>query len=511
MFKTLKFSSSPARMPVTSRQSLANTRIFANSWNSASSRAFAPLLALAFLATGVPVAEAQAPVRPPVAAAPSASPPKAPDPAYLAAEKVFLALDIEARRAIQRDLIWVANFSATTSGDFGPLTFAALKRFETGAKSGVDGILVPAERERLGKEAEQARRAARFAVETDKVSGMKIGVPAAIFVKSSPNASGGTRWQDKDEKITLDLAVYKKEDSLATLFEKGTDAKVQGRKITYKLLRSDFFVITGETASGKFYRRVQADPGGAIRGFSIGYDKAIAASLDKMVIAISASFDPFGKAAPGNTTPAKPDDKPALVAEAPKQRRATGLVLAPETILTAEAALKSCTEIVVAGENKDPENKDPKIPARLARRVEGTGLLVLTAKAGRALPVRVAMPVNGAAILIQRDLDGELLASSASLNAAKAATSLQEGGAGAALFDRTGALVGVINGAPISKFRVAGIVPSLSYGFLPAADALKSAGLPAGASGGESAPKSSAEIAELARASIVSLVCASDR
>ena len=206
-----------------------------------SARVFGGILAI-FLLGAVPAAMAQ--TAPP--AAPAAKPV---DPAFLAAEKAFLALDIEQRRAIQRDLMWVAKFEATASGDFGQLTYAALRRFETEAKLPVDGILTPAERERLGKEATALRQAARFTVESDKISGMKIGIPGAVLVKSSANASGGTRWQDKDEKITLDLSVFKREDTLAALFERGTDPKVQGRKITYKLLRPDFFVISGETVS----------------------------------------------------------------------------------------------------------------------------------------------------------------------------------------------------------------------------------------------------------------------
>lgn len=456
------------------------------------------ILALA-LAAGFPGGMALAQPAPP-----ATQPAKPVDPAFLAAEKAFLAADVEARKSIQRDLIWAAQFSGTASGDFGPLTFAALKRFETSEKLVVDGILTPQERGRLAGEAERSRQLAKFTVETDKVSGAKIGVPGAIFVKSAPNASGGTRWQSRDEKITLDVVVYKKDDSLASLFEKGTDAKVQGRKITYKLIRPDFFVITGETATGKFYRRVQADQNGALRGFSVGYDKAIAPSFDRMVIAIASSFEPFGKAAAP-----KPDAKPGtppLVAAATPQRRATGLVLAPETILTAEAALKGCADIAIAG-----DGNAPKIPAKLARRLDGTGLMVLNARAGRAQPVRTAAPANGAAILVQRDMDGELLASSASLDGLRAATSLQEGGAGAALFDKAGAFVGVINVPPVSKFRVAGVVPTLSYAFLPAADVLKAAGLSAGAGGADAASKSSAEIAEFARPAIVSLVCASDK
>lgn len=444
-----------------------------------------------------PSARAQTTLAPPTNA------PKAVDPAFAAAEKVFLALDVEARRAIQKDLIWAAKFEGTASGDFGPLTFAALKRFETEAKLPADGLINPAKRERLAKAAEAQRLAAKFTVETDKVSGMKIGIPGVIFSKSSPNTSGGTRWQDKDEKVTLDLTVFKPEDSLATLFEKGIDPKNTGRKITYKLIRPDFFVITGETASGKFYRRVQSDGSGPLRGFSIGYDKTVAPAVDKMVIAIASGFEPFPKA--GSSKPATTSGTPiaSLPTKAP-QRRATGLALTPEAILTSEAALKGCTEIMVA-----PEGNAARIPARLIRTLEGTGLAVLAARAGKAMPVRIATDAKDG-LLVQRDSEGDLLASAATITNGKAATSLQDGGAGAALFDKTGALIGVINTMPVAKFKVAGIVPTLSYSYLPAEDLLKASGLPAAAKG-DGAAKSSAEVAEAARVSIVSLLCASDK
>lgn len=435
--------------------------------------------------------------------APPTTAPKAVDPAFATAEKAFLALDLEARRGIQKDLIWAAKFEGTASGDFGPLTFAALKRFETEAKLPVDGLINPAKRERLAKAAEGQRLAAKFTVETDKVSGMKIGIPGVIFSKSSPNTSGGTRWQDKDEKVTLDLTVFKPEDSLATLFEKGIDPKNTGRKITYKLIRPDFFVITGETASGKFYRRVQSDGNNPLRGFSIGYDKSVAPAVDKMVIAIAAGFEPFPKA--GGTKPATTSGTP-IAALPPKatQRRATGLVLAPDAIITSDAALKGCTEIMVA-----PEGHAARIPAKLTRTLEGTGLAVLSARAGKALPVRIATETKDG-LLVQRDSEGDLLASAATITGGKAATSLQDGGAGGVLFDKPGALIGVINTMPVAKFKVAGIVPTLSYSYLTADDLLKASGLPASAKG-DGAAKSSAEIAEAVRASLVSLVCASDK
>ena len=472
-----------------------------------------PSMVLPFLlglSSGEALAQAR-PVTPP--APPAAAAPKPVDPAFAAAEKAFLAQEIEARRAIQRDLIWVAKFEGAISGDFGPLTFAAIKRFQTEAKQLADGILAAPLRARLAAEADKQRQSMKFAVQTDKISGMRIGLPGTIFVKSSANTSGGGRWQDKDDKVTLDLLVYKPEDSLATLFEKGTDPKVTTRKIIYKLIRPDFFVISGETPTGKFYRRVQLE-GGALKGFSIGYDKAVASAVDPMVIAIASTFDPSGKSGTdksgtdkggGDKAAPKPPGTPIAEAPRPAQRRATGLVLAPDVILTAEAALKGCTEIAAL-----TEPSAPRVAAKLVKSLDGTGLAIYSARAGKALPVRIAGENAASWVMVQRDGEGDLAASAAVIVNGKATTSLQEGGAGAVLFDRSGALAGVINAPPVTKFRVAGVVPALGYGFTPAADVLKAAGLPAG-SAGEGAAKSSAEIGETVRASLVSLLCASDK
>jgi peptidoglycan hydrolase-like protein with peptidoglycan-binding domain len=443
------------------------------------------------LLAGAPPAAAQGAPPAPAATRPA-------DPLFAVAEKAFLALDIEARRAIQRDLVWAGGFSGSATGDFGPLTFAALKRFEAEAKLKADGILAPPERAALQKAADQARAATRFEIVSDAASGIRLGLPQIVFTKSAPNGSGGTRFQDRDEKVTLETIIYRPEDTLPDLFAKGV-ADRPGRRITYKLLKPDFFVISGETAGGKFYRRVDSD-GKAMRGLSIGYDKALAPAFDRMVIAIAASFEPFPKA--GGARPA-PGPGPAPVAAAPRQRRATGLVIAPETIVTAEAALKGCAEIVALGP------KGERIPARIARGA-GPGLVLLAAKTGAPLKAGLAPPQPGAATLLQREADGALAASAAVLAEGRAEASLQEGGAGAPLFDREGRLVAVIAAEPVTKYRVAGIVPAQFYAFVPAPDIAAAAGL---ASAGAPAPAalSGAAIAEAARASLVGLLCASDR
>ncbi len=229
---------------------------------------------------------------------------QAPHPQMAAAQARFEALPEAERKAIQTDLIWAGQFNGAVSGSFGPLTFRAINALK-GGRGPADGILTPADRAALAKAAQAARDAAGFRLVDDDRTGVRIGIPAKLLPKRAATPSGGSRWQSADEKITLDTSASPPGDDLAALFEKAIAVSPNSpRKITYKLLRPDFFVVTGETPGGRFYRRLSAGPQG-LRGFSIGYDKALAATVDKLVIAIAASFEPFptGPAPAAGTAP----------------------------------------------------------------------------------------------------------------------------------------------------------------------------------------------------------------
>jgi peptidoglycan hydrolase-like protein with peptidoglycan-binding domain len=220
------------------------------------------------------------------------APAPAANPQLAAAQAGFESLPEPERRAIQADLIWSGHFNGAVSGSYGPLTFRAINAFKAG-KGAADGILTPAERRSLAQVAQAAREAAGFRVIADERTGLRIGIPMAVLPKRDVSPSG-SRWQSADGKITLDTSATPPGETLEAVYEKATAPTPNnpGRKITYKLLRPDFFVVTGETPTGKFYRRLAAGPTG-LRGFSIGYDKALAATVDKLVIAIASSFEPF--------------------------------------------------------------------------------------------------------------------------------------------------------------------------------------------------------------------------
>ncbi len=422
---------------------------------------------------------AQAPAAAPNAA-PAARPAPAPDPRLVAAQQAFEALPEVERKAIQQDLGFATAFNGAALGTFGPLTFNAIQKFEREQKLTVDGILSPEERKQLASIAGNARRALRFAVLDDARTGAKIGVPQNVFVKRETNNAGGSRWQTADGKATLDTIVAPAGETLQALYDKAT-AVVPNRKVTYKLLRPDFFVVTAETATGKSYRRMTLGPDGAIRGFAVGYDKGIATELDKLTIAVANSYDAFpapatataaarpglgnvaaaaagiaAGAAAGAAATATPT-QPA----APRERLATGLLLEGGQILTASAGVRECRTLT-AGPRRQP--------ARVVASDEASGLALLRADGlprAQVMTAATAPKAEEALTAIGLSWSGGqpagVFAEAIATGNGRIAAPLQPGGAGAALFDGAGALAGLVTDDPGARRQIAGVAPAARY------------------------------------------------
>ncbi|NIX77715.1 trypsin-like peptidase domain-containing protein [Microvirga terricola] len=394
---------------------------------------------------------------------------QAPNPAadslMVAAQASFEALPEAERKAIQVDLIWTGHFNGVVSGSFGPLTFRAINALKDG-RGPADGLLPSAERSALAKAAQAARDDAGFRLITDDKTGVGIGIPTKLLSRRDTTPSGGSRWQSEDGKVTLDTSTSPPGDELGPLFEKATAGNVQGRKITYKLLRPDFFVVTGETAAGRYYRRLAAGPAG-LRGFSIGYDKALAASVDKLVIAIAASFEPFPTGpAPGAGAAiadgASPSQLPRAASRS-NERYGVGLVLGDKVALSAAAAVDGCRSLRVGGQ-----------AAKLRAKDEASGLVLLDLDgtvAGKPPALRgEALGVGDALVLIAYGDDGGKRAAMAlpgenRPTAGKAAVlaPLQPGQAGSPAFDRQGRLAGMVTANPSDRLLVAGVAPLRSH------------------------------------------------
>lgn len=452
----------------------------------------ASLIGLAALLAALGTAQAQQP----------------PDPRLAAATQAYAALPEAERKAIQADLIWTGHLNSAATGNFGPLTFRAVNGFKAG-RGAPDGQLTPAERQELARLARTARDAAGFTVITDERTGVRIGIPQKLLPKREATAAGGSRWQSGDGKITLDVSAGPASEPLPALFERAiaVNPNIQ-RRVTYKLLQPNFFVVAGETPSGKFFRRQASGPSG-LRGFSVGYDKAVATTFDKVVTAIADSFEPF----PTGPAPAAPSTGPAVASQpaapppAPTERFGVGLVVAKDLVLTAQAAIESC--------------KGLKVGARTARlrpggQESGLALLDVPGLAAPAAPglLREEAPAAPEAVVVLA-YDGAGAARAAmalpgEIAAGGVFAPLQPGGAGSPVFDRQGRLAGLVTANPSDKFLIAGVAPQRSHAMAGAA-ALKAvlakaeAKLAGGSAGAE---LSTGAIVESRGRNVVSITCA---
>lgn len=404
-----------------------------------------------------------------------------PNPAVEAAERAFMALPEAERRAIQSDLIWGSDFTATVSGAFGTRTYQAIVRFEQALRSPADGILDPAERRALAEAATRARAAAKFARQVDAKTGAALALPLATFTKRDVLANG-TRWASADGAYAVETAnAAGGAEELPQAFERIVG--IPGRKVTYKLLRPDFFVVAGEAGPRAFYTRFGIGQGRLV-GYTITYPAAQARAAERTVIALANSFEPVAGATPAATatgpsalplpggTPALQTPPAPAAGILPPGLILTGLVTAPGTVLTAGLA-GTCPDLTVNGR-----------PARLAGNAPA-GFAVLETETGPLKPL-AAQPVaaqSGAEVLIIGFVPGgaqpQLALTPGTLAGQRVQAPLHREGGGSLVLARSGDLIGLVAPPRATPRLVAGFVPAESHALIvPGTPATRAAGQP---------------------------------
>ncbi|KQQ48847.1 peptidoglycan-binding protein [Methylobacterium sp. Leaf125] len=426
------------------------------------------------------VASAQGPAAPPPSTPPPSAPapgrtkPATPDPAFEAARTAFEALPEGERKGLQDALVWTGDYNSVVNGTFGRRSFEALQAYAK--RSGGTGLPDATGRAALLREGAAARAAARFVVKPDPASGVVLGVPERVLPKRAAQP-GGTRWQSADGRITLETKSSPAgETGLEAVFARVT-APSPDRRVTYKLLRPDFLVVTAETATGKSYIRYAAGEAG-LRGLTLGYDKALAGEVDRLAIAIANSFVPFPDAAPAAVAApvatAVPAPAPPPLPGTRPAPLATGLLVAPGHVLTSAVALAGCRVPLVAGQ-----------AARVGAGATADLILLETGPlAGRTAitpPVRGRGLTEGEAVAALV-IDGEggvavapgqagmdQAGTGGAVGSARITAPLQPGAGGAPILDRAGAVVGLVQTVSAQPRQVAGVVPPARYGLVTGA------------------------------------------
>jgi Putative peptidoglycan binding domain len=420
----------------------------------------------------------------PLASAQTPAPSSADDAALAAQKAAFVGLPEATRKAAQEALVWLGFYVGVNDGEFGKRTRDAILAFQASLKATADGTLSAPELQALLAAAQKAREAAGFQVVSDPKTGAKIGAPLKLL-----RALPGAR---------LDFAANADAD-LGALYAR-LSATTPARKIAYKAIKPDaFFVVSGQDGPVKFYTRFDKNPAASppIRGFTFAYPASQTAYLDRIAIAIANSFEPFPESA---GAPAASAAAPSTSSPPPPpvpQPAATALVVAPGKALTALKA-DDCAHPTVAGK-----------PVRIERADAATGLVILAGDfASNGGAPRLGSPAQDLVIL---GFSGpRVAASSASFAGGEAApvvtAAVDKGASGGPVFDRRGALVGLV--APIAgEPKRVGSVALASPHPLIAPDALR-AFLGANEPASEGAASLSAgDIAARERKALVAVFC----
>ncbi|HEX4768684.1 MAG TPA: hypothetical protein VH414_20645 [Lichenihabitans sp.] len=393
----------------------------------------------------------------PAAVAPAA-PATSPDDALKTA---FDALPEADRRAVQNALIWVGDYTAAVSGAFGPRTRDALMAYGKEAKQPPLAVLEPAGRERLVAAARAASGAVGFATVRDKRAGLALGLPQKILTKVTTTDTG-TRSASGDGSLVVDtLSRPAGDGGLAALFDR-MSAATATRAIAYKFSKPGFFVIAGETGERKFYSRFAIEPEGGeraaadrlIRGFTLTYPKADAKRMDRITIAMAATFDPFPPVAAGMAPTAKPT--PPGVAAAAPGLDAQAVIVAPGLALTS----------LVPQRCPAPQVGGTAVSFKASDAASGLALLAVPTSATASPPIAAATDPQGTYFALFKQSDG-LDVAPAILREAPAGPvvsgPLQQAVAGSPVISRAGQLVGTVRTGPASPKTIGGTVLATDY------------------------------------------------
>jgi hypothetical protein len=413
-------------------------------------------------------------------AAPSGNPPAPPasatDQVFESQKTAFDALPEADRRGIQDALIWTGDYNGVVDGAFGKRTRDSILAYQGAIKTATTGILDSAQIAALVATADKAKAAVKFQPLADDKTGIRISAPLKLLDKRSAVATGA-RLANTDATATLDLTSLGGADAnLSALFAR-LSADAPGKKVTLKISRPEFFVVSGEEGTRKFYARYAKAPANwpdstLIHGFTLTYPMS-STSFDRLGVAIANSFEPFPPAtAPtanaGATPKPIPTATPVLAPPKPTLT-ASGLIVAAGQALTAIDSV-ACPHPSVEGK-----------AAKFLREDKQSGLGLIGASFAQSAPM--SAPALGAMgdDLVALTYSGDEGAKP-ELNVATVAVltkdearpvllaSLPQNAAGSPIFDRKGGLVAIVARAASEAKTVAGVTPLAPHPVIGAAD-----------------------------------------
>jgi peptidoglycan hydrolase-like protein with peptidoglycan-binding domain len=240
------------------------------------------------------------------------------------------------RLSIQSDLAWISLYNGVINGEVSDRLVAAIKTFQKNQKATETGTLSPQERNTLAAEAKKLQDNVGWKVITDPLTGTRLGLPMRLLPQVVSDING-TKWSSATGAIQIELS-RRKEAGATTATIADTEKKIASRKVTYSVVKPDFFVLAGLQGLKKFYIRGQAK-NDEVRVLTVLYDQATEGTMTPVTVAMSSAFNPFPTHVAQITPPPRK-----------KVEYSTGIIASADgAILTDRQTTEACDTIVVPG------------------------------------------------------------------------------------------------------------------------------------------------------------------
>jgi serine protease Do len=291
------------------------------------------------------------------------------------------SLNHDERELVQRALVWLGLYDGWIDGDFGAGTRAAIGGWQSRAAREPTGTLTESDTVALLTDGLTAEERLGWKATVDPANGIEIGYPSALMTEQSQNESGGTDFVDPIGSGVLSTIRVRdvQPGAIDVFYDLSRRSTDDGRVVTYDLRRGPLFILSGDTASGRFYERFE-QRGTEIRGYRLTWAPWEESRYAPIAVAMSNSFYPFGGAptapgvypvigplvasaaaeiahvdAPGAAdapaeAAATPGEPVAAPGKAPDIASGTGFVISHEgEILTNAHVIEGCGAIEVGG------------------------------------------------------------------------------------------------------------------------------------------------------------------
>ncbi|BCP54801.1 hypothetical protein K32_34180 [Kaistia sp. 32K] len=234
---------------------------------------------------------------------------------YAEARAAFNRLDAGSRLTIPLMLVTIGRYNGMVSGELNKRIYRGILEYQSSLRAAPTGILTPSQTDILYREGFQIWR--RWGLQSSELPMGRGVLYLPLNLVGYPRATArGRAYEAADSSVAIDLSVYSPgEYSLAELYVKLS--KNAGRRaVKYKVLRDDFFVVSGSLGPRDYYTKYAYDRGYLV-GFTLAWDPTRMGVGDRLAVLMSNTF--FPGAAPESSPVAedRSEPAPAQVAAAP--------------------------------------------------------------------------------------------------------------------------------------------------------------------------------------------------